>query len=135
LDEIRCDLGDGSTPTELKGTETLDRGYASTFVESDLPSERRLIHALRARLLARAPLGRPATGSSEGRHNDIEVLVLRHQLAVLKRRLVVVRRDRNVAIMTAITTFGWRQLAPAGGNNRSIVAMHKAAVTAYRLGD
>jgi hypothetical protein len=50
-------------------------------------------------------------------------------------RLVVVRRDRNVAIMRAITTLGWRQLVPAGAINRSIVAKHKAAVNAYRLGD
>jgi hypothetical protein len=40
-----------------------------------------VFHLLLRRLIALAG------GSVEDRHNDIEVLVLRHQLAVLKRRV------------------------------------------------
>src|SRR6266508_6765424 len=68
----------------VKGTQTSDRQEVSTFVGSHLRSEGGpfdVFYLLLRRLVALAG------GSTEDRHNDIEVLVLRHQLAVLKRRV------------------------------------------------
>ncbi len=41
------------------------------------------------------------TGSSDGRHNDIEVLVLRHQLADLKRQVARRRLRRRDGLFLA----------------------------------
>ncbi len=68
----------------VKGTQTSDRQEVSTFVGSHLRSEGGPFHVFYLLLRRLVAL---AGGSTEDRHNDIEVLVLRHQLAVLKRRV------------------------------------------------
>jgi len=85
------------TRERLKGTETLDPTHGQPSVGSGLPSEggSSMLFALVYLLLRRLVV--LATGSSDGRDNDIEVLVLRHQLAVLRRQVGrprLRRRDR-----------------------------------------
>jgi hypothetical protein len=70
----------------VKSTEALIRPVSSTFVGSGL-SERRLdpvLFALIYLLLRR--LVTLVGGASDARHDDVEILVLRHQLAVLRRQ-------------------------------------------------